>query len=278
MSRGIIYVMDTVVPGLVKIGKTGTDNFNSRMRQLENNGYYNVVGLKRRFAIEVDDYDEKESLLHTIFERSQVGTSELFSLDIEIVVQLLASLEGDVVYPKKASKDDVFDEAVEQARREAEEAVSPESSGQPTRSKSDLRKIAYWKRFCSHVDGDAEMAALYGDFSKRRDNPHSSISLSLGFGIECCIEIVHRTTREALIVEIWCKTSKYYPRLYSHREDIARATSHLEGVMSWDELDEPKTSRKAEVRRECSGNDEEDFAWAVSWAKALGPVIKEILK
>ena len=27
MPRGIIYVMTTAVPGLVKIGKTGTDNF-----------------------------------------------------------------------------------------------------------------------------------------------------------------------------------------------------------------------------------------------------------
>ena len=36
------------------------DNFEKRMYQLERNGYFNVVGLKRKFAIEVDDYDEKE--------------------------------------------------------------------------------------------------------------------------------------------------------------------------------------------------------------------------
>ena len=35
MMRGIIYVMTTVVPGLIKIGKTGTDNFESRMYNLE---------------------------------------------------------------------------------------------------------------------------------------------------------------------------------------------------------------------------------------------------
>lgn len=39
MSRGIIYVMTTVVDGLVKIGKTGCDNFEQRMTYLENNGY-----------------------------------------------------------------------------------------------------------------------------------------------------------------------------------------------------------------------------------------------
>lgn len=31
VSRGIIYVMTTVVPGLVKIGKTGSSNFEQRM-------------------------------------------------------------------------------------------------------------------------------------------------------------------------------------------------------------------------------------------------------
>lgn len=63
MAKGIIYVMTTVVPGLVKIGKTGLNNFEQRMYNLEKNGYSNVVGLKRAFAIEVDDYDEKEALL-----------------------------------------------------------------------------------------------------------------------------------------------------------------------------------------------------------------------
>lgn len=48
MSRGILYVMTTVVPGLVKIGKTGSGNFEQRMYGLERNVYFNVVGLKRR--------------------------------------------------------------------------------------------------------------------------------------------------------------------------------------------------------------------------------------
>jgi hypothetical protein len=52
--------MSTIVPGLIKIGKTGTDNFENRMYSLEHNGYSNVVGLQRQFAIKVEDYDEKE--------------------------------------------------------------------------------------------------------------------------------------------------------------------------------------------------------------------------
>nr|MCR5102533.1 hypothetical protein [Butyrivibrio sp.] len=62
MAKGIIYVMKTVVPGLIKIGKTGSGNFEDRMRGLEQNGYRNVTGLKRTFAIEVEEYDEKEKL------------------------------------------------------------------------------------------------------------------------------------------------------------------------------------------------------------------------
>lgn len=78
MSKGIIYVMSTVVPGLIKIGQTMTTNFENRMRNLEHNGYSNVTGLKRVFAIEVDDYIEKESLLHTIFEKAELATQNCF--------------------------------------------------------------------------------------------------------------------------------------------------------------------------------------------------------
>lgn len=103
--------MTTVVPGLIKIGKTGTSNFESRMYQLERHGYSNVVGLKRHFAIEVDDYDEKEQLLQSIFSKSKLENSELFALDVNLAVQLLSSFEGKQIYPKDATKDEVFDEA-----------------------------------------------------------------------------------------------------------------------------------------------------------------------
>ena len=111
MSKGIIYVMTTVVPGLIKIGKTGSGNFEQRMYNLEKNGYSNVVGLKRHFAIEVDEYDEKESLLDSIFSKSRVEGTELFALDVNLVVQLLSSFEGKQVFPKEISKDEMFDEA-----------------------------------------------------------------------------------------------------------------------------------------------------------------------
>lgn len=110
MAKGIVYIMTTAVSGLVKIGKTGTANYQERMRFLEANGYYNVTGLKRYFAIELEDYDDKESLLHEIFGKHQVGNSELFALDQDLIRQLLLSFEGLVVYPETINKEKEFDE------------------------------------------------------------------------------------------------------------------------------------------------------------------------
>ncbi len=109
MARGTIYIMTTAVSGLIKIGKTGTSNFTERMRFLESNGYYNVSGLKRFFAIELEDYDDKEALLHEIFSRSRVGNSELFSVDQELARQLLLSFDGNITYPQKIDKEKEFD-------------------------------------------------------------------------------------------------------------------------------------------------------------------------
>lgn len=111
MAIGIIYIMSTVVPGLIKIGKTGIDNFERRMYNLERHGYNNIVGLKREFAIELDDYDEKEKLLDDIFSKSRVLNSELFALDLDLVIQLLSSFEGRQVYPVDRTKETTFDEA-----------------------------------------------------------------------------------------------------------------------------------------------------------------------
>ena len=108
MSKGIIYLMSTAVPGLVKIGKTRSDCFENRMYNLEHDGYRNVTALKREFAIEVEDYDDKEKMLHTIFEKSQLSDTELFALDKNIAIQLLSSFDGRVVFPKNESKEEVF--------------------------------------------------------------------------------------------------------------------------------------------------------------------------
>lgn len=113
MGKGIIYIMKTAVNGLIKIGQTGSESFEQRMYILERNGYCNVTALERVFAIEVEDYEAKEILLHTIFAKSQVGNTELFALDINIAIQLLSSFEGKVIFPKKEDKEEIFEEATE---------------------------------------------------------------------------------------------------------------------------------------------------------------------
>ena len=109
--------MTTAVSGLIKIGQTGNANFQERMRFLEANGYYNVSGLKRFFAIELEDYNDKENLLKEIFNKHRVGDSELFALDYDLVRQLLLSFEGKVIYPKDVNKEKEFDE-VSKAREQ----------------------------------------------------------------------------------------------------------------------------------------------------------------
>ena len=126
MSRGIIYVMTTVVDGLVKIGKTGTQHFEQRMYNLERNGYCNVAGLKRAFAIEVEDYDEKEELIDEIFSKSCVPGTELFALDIDLVIQLLSSFEGKQIYPKTESKEEIFDRVTEDRRIKEDWSLIPD--------------------------------------------------------------------------------------------------------------------------------------------------------
>lgn len=116
MAKGILYVMSTIVPGLIKIGKTNSDGFENRMYSLEHNGYANVTGLKRKFAIEVDEYDEKESMMDEIFSKARVFNTELFALDIDLAVQLLSSFDGRQVYPKTETKKESFDEATAKRR------------------------------------------------------------------------------------------------------------------------------------------------------------------
>ena len=100
--------MTTAVYGLIKIGQT--NNFEERMHNLEANGYYNVAGLKRFFAIELEDYSEKETLLHDVFNKHRVGESELFALDQELIRQLLLSFKGKVIYPENIDQEKEFDE------------------------------------------------------------------------------------------------------------------------------------------------------------------------
>lgn len=118
-EKGIVYIMTTAVSGLIKIGKARTENYPERMRFLESNGYYNVSGLKRFFAIELEEYGEKETLLHEVFNKQQIGDSELFALDYDLVKQLLLSFEGKIVYPKESKREAEFSKVSDARTRNA---------------------------------------------------------------------------------------------------------------------------------------------------------------
>lgn len=117
--KGIIYIMTTAVSGVIKIGKTGAKQYQERMRHLEHNGYYNVVGLRKYFAIEVSDYDDKEKLIQEIFSNHKIADSELFALDYELVKQLLLSFDGKIIYPTNVNKEKEFD-LVTKTRKQGE--------------------------------------------------------------------------------------------------------------------------------------------------------------
>lgn len=123
MAKGIIYLMSTVVDGLVKIGKTESTNYESRMYNLERHGYCNVNGLKREFAIEVDNYDRIEKLIDKIFNKSQIGNSELFAIDIDLAKQLLSAFDGKIIYPKE-NKNEIFIKASEAVEEKEELALN----------------------------------------------------------------------------------------------------------------------------------------------------------
>ncbi len=103
--------MTSAVDGVIKIGKTETGQFQGRMRFLESNGYKNITGLKRVFAIEVNEYDEKEKMVHDIFGKSRIANSECFAVNKDLVIQLLSSFEGDKIFPEDETKEEIFDKA-----------------------------------------------------------------------------------------------------------------------------------------------------------------------
>lgn len=164
MAKGTIYLMSTIVDGLIKIGKT--DNFENRMRLLEKNGYRNITGLKREFAIEVEDYDEKERLLHSIFSKSRLGDTELFSVDIDLAKQLLSAFDGTIIYPKE-NKQEIFIKASD-AYEEKEEAMLAKNR----HHFKDIEFISFGKKY-KGTTSDSGVLAIY-DVETGKEIPNNA--------------------------------------------------------------------------------------------------------
>ncbi len=55
-------------------------------------------------------------LIQEVFEKSRVGETELFALDINIAIQLLSSFDGKIIYPKEKKKREIFEEVTEKIK------------------------------------------------------------------------------------------------------------------------------------------------------------------
>lgn len=113
---GVIYLMKTVIDGVYKIGKTGEGNFENRMYHLEKNGYSNITGLQREIAIKVENYEEKEKMLHEIFSKSRISETEFFALDRDLIETLFYALKGEIIFPKKINAEEKIEKIAEEKR------------------------------------------------------------------------------------------------------------------------------------------------------------------
>ena len=60
MAKGIIYIMTTAVPGLIKIGKTGKENYKSNSCVWEDSYYFDFHGITKAFHPDLTDGDDKK--------------------------------------------------------------------------------------------------------------------------------------------------------------------------------------------------------------------------
>ena len=78
--------------------------------------YFNLLGCINKVYVKCiieteyfSEYAKKENLFKNLFERSRVADTELYSLDLEQVIQLLSSFEGTQIFPKGETKQEVFE-------------------------------------------------------------------------------------------------------------------------------------------------------------------------
>lgn len=104
MSKAILYVMSTIVPGLVKIGMT--NDFEKEMAMLERNGYCNIVALKREYAVETDDCENKKDMIDQLLRNKRIADTDLYAVDADLIVYFFSSLRGTQVYPVKDKEEE----------------------------------------------------------------------------------------------------------------------------------------------------------------------------
>lgn len=96
MSRGKIYIMtNDAMPSYIKIGRT-TNTLEQRMKELDTTGI--PLPFRCHYAVEVDDHEIKEKLIHDAFADHRVRQNrEFFELAPERAMAILKALGGQEV-------------------------------------------------------------------------------------------------------------------------------------------------------------------------------------
>ena len=96
MSRGKIYIMtNDAMPNYIKIGRT-TSTLEQRMKELDTTGV--PLPFRCHYAVEVDDHETKEKLIHDGFADHRVRQNrEFFELAPERAMAILKALGGQEV-------------------------------------------------------------------------------------------------------------------------------------------------------------------------------------
>ncbi len=92
MSKGIVYILtNNAMPGIIKIGIT--TNLKARMSQLDTTGV--PLPFKCHYAVEVEDYENKEKGIHDAFSDNRIRPNrEFFKLSPEKAVAILKIIGG----------------------------------------------------------------------------------------------------------------------------------------------------------------------------------------
>ena len=136
----------------------------------------------------------------------------------------------------------------------------------------------YWQHFYEYCKNDPEMLKLYPGTGDREARENVYVSLSFGFGNDCRLDVYYRVATGSVNLQIWCQSKeKRYQELYQGKDRIEAACRELDGIIKWDKIELDKSSRKAEVSHKMNVDETQDFKWICDWAKALKPIISEVL-
>ena len=139
------------------------------------------------------------------------------------------------------------------------------------------QRVEYWQRFYDYVRSDPEMMKMW-NIGKLKDNVNQYVSFPVGLGNECRLNVIHKQKANKIVVEIWCKTDKFYPTIMANKDNIETATAKLSGRLVWDDLKKNGDARRVDVSRSCSDDENRDFKWACSWLKELAMAIYMVFK